>query len=502
MPPIISKREDLSAFYRKLMTEPLAFQRFLESYAQAFCNQLEFQWGHIQNQAIYLLCGTGLNGQYGLYIAKELARFTSKQIYLYLYNLDQRVPREIEELVEEVRKLEHIKVEECDLSKQLYLPQGVRNNDLLIDSLVGYEQDNAFPMPYLRLFDEVNALQGIKISVEVPSGITFNDEDLSHKTSIIKAKYTYGIALPSLKMFLEAYENFFGSTRVLNVAPYSFEDLSSDFQIIEDDEVISSLKTKNEIQGEVLSFLLGADKASYGHLLLTARTALYAGISNLNLYTNEEACIPLQMQEPELLVHSLNSECAIQTIQEKRSILALSSSPIAEHREEGLTKFFKGLGCPLIIGAKLAFELTSDSNLIQHVPKQSILILSAEDLPRDKCPNQKAILAFVQTLAKQYQINILLLSNRAFICLESGKIYLQGYPNEGSISKSSAELLTGLLLALKSQDSLMPTLELLSLATYIYREASILARQRFNKQRLLAQEITKYIPEVLDSLNN
>ncbi len=81
MLPIISRREDLAAFYRKLMVEPRGFQKFLEGYAQAFCNQLDFQWGHISEQTIYILCGTGLNGQYALHIAKELSRFSSKEIH-------------------------------------------------------------------------------------------------------------------------------------------------------------------------------------------------------------------------------------------------------------------------------------------------------------------------------------------------------------------------------------------------------------------------------------
>ncbi len=498
MPPIISKREELSAFYRKLMSEPLSFQKFLEGYAQTFCNQLDFQWGHIQNQAIYLLCGTGLNGQYGLHIAKELVRLSSKKIYLYVYNLDQRVPREVEELIEELRQLENIIITECDLSKQLVLPQGVRTNDLLIDSLVGYEQENAFPTPFLKLFEGINTLQSIKISVEVPSGISFNDDNLSHKYSVIKANYTYGIALPSLKMFLEAYEDFFGLTRVLNVAPYSFEELSSDFQIIEDDELTTSFTKNEKVQAEVPAYLFGTNVAAYGHLLLTARTALYAGISNLNIYTNQEACIPLQMQEPELSVHSLDSDFSIQTIQEKQSILALSSNS----KEKDLTSFFKEINSPLIIGAKATSELISDESLIQQIPKQTILILSEEELPKEKYPNQKSRMTFVQSLAKQYQLNILSLSNRSFFCLENGKIYVQGYRNEGNITKGSAELFTGLLLTLKAQREKSSTLELISLATYIYKEASILARQRFNKQRLLAQEIIKYIPEVLDSLNN
>ncbi len=493
MPPIISKREELLLFYRHLSKEPQGFQNFIHSYALDFCNRIEFKWGHIYNQDIHIFAGAGLNGRYALAIAKELSHFTRKQVYVYVYAIEGRYSNEVNSLVEELRQIEDLELQEFDLAKGVVLPKDIKANDLLIDGLVGYEQDNDFPKPYLEMFEALNGLEAIKLSIEVPSGITFSNLNLKKgQKAIFKTDHSWGIALPSLKMFLEDYEPFFGTCKTLN---HSFdEDVPSfsKFHSLDDDELRKLFKSSEE-GSDSKSLILGFAPAQYGYLLIAGRAALSAGISNVHIQTNQEACLPMQMQQAELNVSPFNEE-----VQDSK-LIALSTGLGDRFTYDTL---FNGFQNPIIVGANVSKDFVADKNLLSLLPKQSYLVLSEDDIPNEELNNQLERLAWVQDLAETYELNILLLANRACICLANGHTYLQNTRVNYPLVNASSEILTGLLLALKQQRPQLSARDFLGLGAYIYQEAIVLCRRKRKANIILSEDIIANISEVCATLND
>ncbi len=302
-------------------------------------------------------------------------------------------------------------------------------------------------------------------------------------------------------MFSENYTEFFASGRVISVASYSFEDLPSSFYFIEDEELISPFRTKTKASSNTVK-LLGTDISSYGHLLLTARASLYAGAGELRLYTNAEACLPIQMQEPELRLTPLDIASFIDEQRETKSTVALASKLASKADLMTLLKSFNTQDQSLIFGTKLSKDIILDGELIKEIPNQSILLLRDEDLAYHKDLIGQDTLSLTQSLAKRLQLNIILLSYKPFICLADGQVYLQVALPDSLKSQSNTEVLLGIVMALRDNLKEASILQILSLATYIYREACILAKQRVSKEILLSQDIIKHIPEVLTSFRD
>ncbi len=502
MLPIISKREDLLIFYKKLSENPQGFQRFVESYALDFCNQIEFKWGHIKEQDIHILAGVGLNGRYALAIAKELFRFTTKKVWVYIYSLENRLSEELNLLVDELRQIEALNLEVLDLAKELVLPSRARKNDLLIDGLAGYEQEEKFPQGYLELFSALNELDTIKLSIEVPSGITFSNVDLKReKDTIFRADYCWGIALPSLKMFLNDYTGFFGSCKTLNYSAEQFIPSFSKYCLVEDEEYRSLLHYNENVDRGKPSrcFILGFNPSTYGHLLISGRSALSAGVGELNILTNQEACLPLQMQQAELEVSEFDFNAFVE---QEHYTYALGTPLLSGNSSFTWGNLLPKFKRSLVIGTSVSREFIANKSLLSLIPKHSCLLLSEEDLPCKTFQNQEDILSWVRDIAMEFQQNILLFSDRPFIFLDNGHIYLQGYNCTYSTAKSNLEILTGLLLTIKSRNSKLSGGGLLCLGSYIYQEAITLCQRKHKTEIVLAEHIIENISEVYTTLKH
>ncbi len=499
MLPIISQRDELLFFYKKLAEEPQGFQRFVEDYAFEFSNQVEFKWGHIKGQTIHICAGSGLNGRYALAIAKELSRITEKKICLYVYTLEYRLSEEFERLIQELKQIQ-LELEIIDLAKSFILPSSVKHNDLLIDGLAGYEQSDSFPSVYLQLFEALNGLEAIKLSIEVPSGITFSNKKLDTEHSpIFKADYSWGIALPSLKMFLEPYEACFGVCKTLNLSQAIALPMSK-FSLIEEEylrQIYSESKSLVSTSSKVC--IVGLDFAYYGCLLILGHSALSAGAREVQVLTHKEACLPIQMQQAEIQAIPFT----LDALPSNSEIPIAIGTKLSENPQDKLwEELFTSRRNPFIIGANVSKMIVNDERLLALLPRETCLVLDVNDLAFDIAQGEafEQILN-VQKLALTYGLNFVVLSNRAYICLANGQVLLQGNKLSFSLVKANLEVLTGLILAMSINQTQHSFADKLSLATYIYQEAVTLCQRRRKASIVLSDEIIRSISEVCDTLN-
>ncbi len=375
------------------------------------------------------------------------------------------------------------------------LPSELKHNDLLIDGLSGYEQSDSFPLAYLQLFEALNGFEAIKLSIEVPSGITFSNKKLNAEhNSIFKADYSWGIALPSLKMFVEPYDTFFGVCKTLNISQAIALPMSQ-FSLIEEEHL---RQIYSEAKPSTLSkvCILGLEPSYYGCLLILGRSALSAGARELQILTNKEACLPIQMQQAEIQA----SPFTLDALPSNSNMPIAIGSSLSENPQDKLwEELLVGRQNPLIIGANLSKTIVNDEHLLSLLPKETCLVLDVNDLDTSQEEPFEQILN-VQKLAMTYGLNFIALSNRTYVCLASGQVLLQGNKTNTSLAKANFEVLTGLVLAMHINTQLSNA-DKLSLATYVYQEAITLCQRRCKASIVLSDEIIRSISEVLDTLN-
>ncbi len=157
------------------------------------------------NDKFVVFCGKGNNGGDGFVVAR-LLKVNGNKVKVYLTHNEEEI-RGIAKIA--LDKLKEEKVEILSVTDEL------EASVVIIDALLGISVSGA-PRGNIKIaIDRINSMENPVISIDIPSGLSADDG--SAAGSVVKADYTYTLALDKVGLNTTNGRAFCGVKKVLDI---------------------------------------------------------------------------------------------------------------------------------------------------------------------------------------------------------------------------------------------------------------------------------------------
>lgn len=492
---IIPTREEIKAIEELVKEEnELTDLKLMEDAAKQISSHIQSRYTSDRNFIFF--AGPGNNGGDAL----ATARLLSNQGYnctVYLFNIQQKLSPACFENGERLKK--NKKVEFHEITSQ-FIPPKLSESDIIIDGLFGIGLKKPLTGGFAAITKLINQSNATVLSIDIPSGL-FPEDNSSNGSTIIKATETLTIQQEKLAFFFPENQEYIGKVTTLDIGLVASEKQKTIFSLVEKQDIHSLLREREAFahKGDFgHGLLIAGSKGMAGACLLAAKASLRSGIGLLTIHTPNCNVVPLQMGIPEAMVSpSIDEENFTYSIDHDRNnTLAIGPGLGRKQTTElAILDQIRTTNIPLIIDADALNALSTSETILQDTPKDSILTPHVIELERliGKCANSYIRLRKGLEFSSKTGAYLLIKGAYSFIVTPYGKFYICSTGNPGMATAGSGDVLTGILLGLRSQG--YSPVETLLIGTYLHGFAGDLAAQEKGEYSLIASDIIESLPK-------
>lgn len=476
---------------------PIASIDLMEKAARAFVKSFladEFD----SSKSIAIFCGKGNNGGDGLAIAHLLLNNGCENIKVYIVHFRDK---QSTDFAINLQRLNESKCKIVIINKAADL-KNVKT-DVIIDAILGSGLNKPLTGDYAELVKYINKLNKKVYAVDVPTGFPA-EGSIPVDYNGIKAYKTICFQRPKINFFFPESAH---ATEMFEVVDIGLDEdfiqkQRSDFLLVEENDIRSILKPRK----------LFSHKGTYGHALIISGDTNTMGAALLSsmacLHTGAgltTACIPksgltaLNMLLPEVMALPRDEYTRIENPAKYQAIAIGPGLGISAKNEKLLESLLRS-NQPLVIDADALNMLSERPDLIQQLPKNSILTPHMKEFDRifGEHENWWARLQTATEKAQSLQIIIVLKNQFTFICVPEGKIYINPTGNPAMAQGGMGDVLTGIITAFVAQN--YSPAEAAILACYIHGKAG--DNLAMGRAMVNASSVAKEIPIEIKKLCN
>ena len=376
--------------------------------------------------SVLLVCGSGNNGADGLALARLLLGDYDLRVHLPLGATSPLAQLQRERL--EALGIRHGGIE--------------GTFDLIVDALFGSGLGRPLGPSMSEVVDTLNAMQGFKISCDVPSGL-FADGTLDPHT--FRADLTVTMGAPKRSLFSDAAKEVSGEIVTADLGiPGSFYETPSPWRLLEERDLALPVRTRTS-----------AHKGSYGHLavvcgektgaaVIAGSAALRFGAGLVSLISNCPVQIPHELMQS----HSLPAST---------SAIALGMGLGVEFGDDELSALLEN-ALPMVLDADIFYHpiltqlLKRERIVLTPHPKEftrllrvcGIADIDVETLQRDR-------FGYVEQFSAAYPHAVLVLKGSNVIIGCGGEFFVNPHGTVALAKGGSGDVLGGLIGALLAQ---------------------------------------------------
>lgn len=452
---------------------------------------------------IYVFAGAEKNGAYALSAARHLQE-SGLDVCAYLFYRAGSVSSAVQ------AQLDLCELAEVCVYKVNREFEGIdilEEGACIVDGLFGREISEPLEGAYSSLVRYMNELALPIVSIDLPSGLVEGVKHQGQDASVIQARHTIAIEAFSPAHLLRDNAPYLGRCERLSLGinPELYEQVHSPLNLISDSFLMDVLgqgtsAVRPAEMGQVL--IVGGAPGRYGHLLLSARSARTMGVGQVCLHTLAEACIPLQMTEPELICTSAGTDAFHKHPKlEDCSALALGLASEASTLSTSYTlELIKQRECPIVCAGPVAEQMIKTPYRAQELHPESLLVLTQADQKHlyGHQASESECMRLALEQAKHCHRHILLLGYYPRLCCHSGSVYVsaQGYSvlMHPAMEQMQIASIAGLLAC--GYDAILSSV----LSCYLYAEAANLCDASFEQYGYSSAQILSKLPTVLRGL--
>lgn len=400
---------------------------------------------------VLIFAGTGNNGGDGLALARLLAADG--------YTADVRIVGNPEKATEQWKgqwqTLQHFPVK-TDSNTQ------ADEYNVIVDALFGVGLSRPVEGIYAEAVEEMNAAEGFKLALDVPSGICSDTGRVLGCAFCADATITFGFCKRGLVMYPGA--DYAGRVRIANVGigPESFLGQKPEMYTYEKGEKKLPGRAASGNKGTFgKALLIAGSNGMAGAAILAARAAYRTGAGMVKVITAEENRQILQQGIPEALYGSCRQ---LSESLEWADVIAIGPGI---GREEQAVQCLKTVveksRKPLVLDADALNLLAEESGEalveklhIQGAEGRTIILTPhvgelARLLKRSIPECKQELPACARVLSDRFRGVAVTKDARTVVCREQGEYYLNTTGNSGMATAGSGDVLTGVILGLLAQ---------------------------------------------------
>jgi NAD(P)H-hydrate epimerase len=502
---ILSIAQLREADEQTIKNEPIAPVDLMERAATSCVDWLtEHLDDTIEKLSFALFCGPGNNGGDGLAMARLL---NDKGYAVTVWLVEPKSATFSEAVQINLERLKECGVSVLLLNETTELPT-LEPGSIIIDALFGSGLSRALEGWLAKLVGHLNAQSGLKVAIDVPSGLFGEDNSHQSLDSVVQADLTLTFQSPKLAFLLPTTGGFAGWVMVLDIGL--------------DDQYISNVDTAYTlVTGELARQMIPtrpkfAHKGHFGHALLVcgrkgmmgaavmaAKAAFRAGVGKLTAYVPQCGLQLLQTTIPEAMVTVGEDQDSLTETIATEGFQAVGIGPgigTGEQTERMLKRFIQETKQPLVLDADALNLLAANPTWLAFLPKNSILTPHPGEFKRltNGWESDMECLTLQRNLAVKHGIYIVLKGAHTAIATPQGKVFFNSTGNPGMATAGSGDALTGIITALLAQQ-LHPQ-EAALLGVYLHGKAGDLAKEKYGEQGMMTSDLIECIPAAFTSL--
>ncbi len=459
-----------------------------------------FEWLHARLQGapvlIKIFCGIGNNGGDGIALARHMVEH-GYNVKVYVVNYSEKRSKDF---LLNMERLKDRKIWPEFINEDTALPE-VQPNDIIVDAIFGIGLNRCPKKWVLQLIKHLNASRAFTLSVDVPSGLPV-DQPMWNEGEAIYANYVLSFQTPKLVFFLPTTGRYVENWEVLDIGLDSefMMNTTSAYTYVQKNnaQTLYAPRTTFSHKGTYgHSVIIGGSYGKVGAVQLAGRAALKSGSGLVTLYVPKCGYVPLQASFPEAMVVTDTEERSISAIDlpVTPSAIGIGVGIGTEGKTvEAFGKFLKQVSAPLVIDADGINILAKHPEILEDLPKETILTPHPKELERLLGPWKDDFekLEKAKAFCAEHQC-ILVIKGANSLVLHRGNGFVNSTGNPGMATAGSGDVLTGMITGLLAQG--YTPLNACIFAVYLHGLAGDIELSREGYESIIASGI-------IDSIGN
>ena len=477
-----------------IQNEPIKSVDLMERAAGALFHW--FQANINRSVSICIFTGPGNNGGDGLALARMLDHEEYKvEVYNIIigsgYSDDWNINR---------KRLKGTGVKFTELDTPDHMPL-IDYDSVVVDAIFGSGLTrglSGFPAEVIKY---LNSSVAKKISIDMPSGLSGEDNSGNSPGSIFKADITLSLQFPKLSFMFAENSVFVGDVKVIPIGlhPKIIREKETRYGIIDRNFASGIIKKPGTFDHKGVNghgLLASGSCGKAGASVLAAKAALRTGIGLLTVHLPKPASNIMHISVPEAMVQCDQSEVLISDITDPGRFDAvgigpgIGTKPNTVKAMEKLLEEFRG---PMVIDAD-GLNIISANRKLMDMLHRSVILTPHPGEFRRLVGDYKSgfdMLALQSELSSATGAVILLKGARTSVALPDGRIWFNSTGNPGMATAGSGDVLTGMLLALLSKG--YSAADAAIIGAYLHGLAGDIAIENSAPESLIASDIINNI---------
>ncbi|SNY99492.1 NAD(P)H-hydrate dehydratase [Flagellimonas pacifica] len=417
-----------------------------------------FEWMHSRLQGaqvnIQLFCGIGNNGGDGIALARHLVEH-GYNVQVHVVNYSEKRSKDF---LLNLERLKDRKIWPQFINQDCNFPD-ITPNDIVVDAIFGIGLNRPPDSWVGNLIKHINASSAFVLSVDIPSGLP-SDRMPSAPEHVIASSYVLSFQVPKLVFFLPETGIYVNQWEVLDIGlDTSFlGETDTDYHLIGRPEVLSMYRPRLKFSHKGIyghSVIVGGSYGKIGAVQLTSNACLSVGSGLVTALVPECGYQSLQTAIPELMVLTDDEDDSLTKIDIPFDPSALGVGMGMGTKDETIKAFgafLKKMSIPLVIDADGINILAKKWELMERVPKQSVLTPHPKELQRliGEWKDDFEKLEKTKQFSEKHDC-ILVIKGAHTITVYKDKGYVNTTGNPGMATAGSGDVLTGMITGLMAQ---------------------------------------------------
>lgn len=457
-----------------------------------------------KSKKIFVFCGLGNNGGDGLVIARLLCK-SGYKVSVYILKHSDKCAEDFRKNRERLRKIKNISITE--ISDAAKFPE-IKNEDVIIDAIFGSglsKPVEGFPADIIHA---INKTKAFVISIDLPSGLYSESNSKNIHKNIARASVTLTFQVPKLAfLFPENYE-FTGEWIVLDIGLDKdfIQGIDSKYYFVEAVDIKNLIRPRGKFShkgnfGHAL--LLSGSHGKIGAAVLGAKACLRSGAGLFTAHVPKCGYEIMQTAVPEAMCSVDDEKDFLSSLPDISKYNAIAIGPGTGQKEETqkmMKLLIQSTSAPIIFDADAINIFAENKTWLSFLPKGSILTPHPGEFARlaGKTSDSMQRMELQKEFSVKYGIYIIYKGAFTTISAPDGRFFFNSSGNPGMATAGSGDVLTGILLGLKSCG--YSSLETCLAGTFIHGLAGDIASMVKGETSMMAGDIIENISEAFRNI--
>ena len=396
-----------------------------------------------------------------------------------------------------------------ELTNKFEAPQ-TTDDTIIIDGLFGSGLSRPLSGIYADAVQWINQSGFKVVSIDIPSGLSGEENILTENSVIVKASLTLSLQFPKLAFFMADNAPYVGNWKVIAIGihPEAIATTTSNLFYLERDDIAKLLKARADFSNKGTyghALIIAGAKGMAGASVLSSKAALRSGAGLVTVHGPSDNRIIVQTANPEVIFNSDTGNDLISNVEILDKYTSVAIGPgIGTHSDTAgmLEKFISELKKPCVFDADALNILSRHKELLKQIPRESILTPHPKEFDRLFGKSNSSYERLLKAREASVKNGFIIILKGAYtsITTSDGRQFFNSTGNSGMATAGSGDVLTGILVGLLAQGYTFEAAA--KTGVYLHGLAGDLALTKQSKESLIAGDIIDYLGQSFRSIRD